>query len=180
MNAPKAGSRSTGLSSASSPTKHNARNDRRHRSFQLPSPVPTSPVIARGEAPAPVSRKSLVTPGWFPKEGPQPFLWSFQGGLGGIRNPPRIFLRGSGGVFFQFGKNTSPYAAKHPWRPRLVNRPRHAESSCPTEFCRDENPAGLPQRPRSVDLPPIFPLAILEDCVKLLSEATAPHGAARR
>ena len=65
-------------------------------------------------------------PGRFPKEGPKPSLWSFQGGLGGnskspqnfssgvwgeIRNPPRIFLRGSGGVFFQFGKNTSPAAA---------------------------------------------------------------------
>ena len=34
-----------------------------------------------------------VTPGWFPKEGPQPFLWSFQGGAGReIEIPPGIFL----------------------------------------------------------------------------------------
>ena len=26
--------------------------------------------------PSPVPRNSPVTPGWFPKEGPQPFLWS--------------------------------------------------------------------------------------------------------
>ena len=36
---------------------------------------------------------SPVTPGWFPKEGPQPFLWSFQGGPGReIEIPPGIFL----------------------------------------------------------------------------------------
>ena len=63
-----------------------------------------------------------VPPGWFPKEGPLPFLWSFQGGSGReIEIPPRIFLRGSGGVFFQFGKNTPPDAAglpRHPASPR--------------------------------------------------------------
>ena len=68
----KAGSRSAGLSSPSFPARRSARNDSRHRSLQLSSPVPTSLVP-----------ESPVTPRRFPKEGPKPFLWSFQGGPGG-------------------------------------------------------------------------------------------------
>ena len=41
---PNAGSRSTRPSSTSSSASQNARNDRRHQSLRLPSPVPTSPV----------------------------------------------------------------------------------------------------------------------------------------
>ena len=40
-----------------------------------------------------------VPPGWFPKEGPLPFLWSFQGGSGReIEIPPGSFSFAS--VFF--------------------------------------------------------------------------------
>ena len=95
---PNAGSRSAGPSSPSSSARQNARNDRRHQSLHLPSPVPTSPVSAQRSAhalrpPQGPNLLSLVIPGWFPKEGPQPFLWSFQGGSGReIEIPPRIFL----------------------------------------------------------------------------------------
>ena len=68
-------------------------------------------------------------PGGFPRGGAAPF-WSFLGGSGReIEIPPRIFLRGSGGVFFQFGKNTSPDAAGHPLLPPVANRPpgRHPQ-----------------------------------------------------
>ena len=41
----------------------------------------------------------------------RPFLWLSQGGLGGNRNPPRIFLGEREGVFFQFGKNTPSQAS---------------------------------------------------------------------
>ena len=77
----------------SSPANQNTWNDRRHQSLHLPSPVPTSPVSAQRSAhalrpPQGPNLLSLVIPGWFPKEGPQPFLWSFQGGSGReIRNP---------------------------------------------------------------------------------------------
>ena len=88
---PNAGSRSTGPSSTSSPASQNARNDSRHQSLHLPSPVPTSFVP-----------ESPVTPGWFPKEGPQPFLWSFQGGRQGghSKSPLTIFLGKREGIFF--------------------------------------------------------------------------------
>ena len=43
---PNAGSRSTGPSPPSSPANQNTRNDRRHQSLPLPSPVPTSPASA--------------------------------------------------------------------------------------------------------------------------------------
>ena len=60
-----------------------------------PSFVPRLNVLrkARSEASAPRLPKIPVPPGWFPKEGPQPFLWSFQGGAGReIEIPPGIFL----------------------------------------------------------------------------------------
>ena len=74
---PNAGSRSTRLLSPSSPASQNARNDSRHQSIHLSSPVSAQRSV-RARLP-----ESPVTPGWFPKEGPRPFLWSFQGGLGG-------------------------------------------------------------------------------------------------
>ena len=33
-----------------------------------------------------------VPPGWFPKEGPLPFLWSSEGSGGGIETPPEFFF----------------------------------------------------------------------------------------
>ena len=95
---PNAGSRYARPSSTPSPTRQSVRNDSGHQSLHLPSPVPTSPVSAQRSAhalrpPQGPNLLSLVIPGWFPKEGPQPFLWSFQGGSGReIEIPPRIFL----------------------------------------------------------------------------------------
>ncbi len=57
--------------------KAGTRNDSRHQSIHLSSPVSAQRSV-RARLP-----ESPVTPGWFPKEGPRPFLWSFQGGLGG-------------------------------------------------------------------------------------------------
>ena len=86
-------------------------------------PRPNVPRKARSKAPAPVSPKSSVTSRKVSK-GRAAALPLVVGGVWGRnRNAPRIFLRGSGGVFFQFGKNTSPDAAKHPWHPRPVGLP---------------------------------------------------------
>ena len=73
----------------SSPANQNTRNDRRHQSLPLPSPVPMSPASAAKRPRLSFGKSPVtVTPGWFPKEGPQTFLWSFQGGSGReIRNP---------------------------------------------------------------------------------------------
>ena len=49
---PNAGSRYARPSSTPSPTRQSVRNDSGHQSLHLPSPVPTSPVNARSEAPA--------------------------------------------------------------------------------------------------------------------------------
>ena len=85
-----AGSRSTRPSSlSSSARRRSARNDRRHQGLPLPSHVPTSPVSAKRPRSSFGKSPVTVTPGWFPKEGPKPFLWSFQGGCQGEnRNPP--------------------------------------------------------------------------------------------
>ena len=110
-----------------SSARQNARNDRRHRSLPFPSPVPTSPVSAQRSAhalrpPQGPNLLSLVIPGWFPKEGPQPFLWSFQGGSGReIRNP-----RGA--------PSRRPQAAEHlppspPPQRRAQRRERHTEKA---------------------------------------------------
>ena len=56
MNAPKAGSTSTGLSSASSPARRSARNDRRH-----PVPRPNALRKARSEAPASLIPRRAAT-----------------------------------------------------------------------------------------------------------------------
>ena len=53
----------------------------------------------------------LPSPGGIPKGGRSPPLVVSRGSGREIEIPPRIFLRGCGGVFFQFGKNTSPLAA---------------------------------------------------------------------
>ena len=103
-----AGSRSAGPSSTSFSARRSVRNDRRRQSFQLSSHVSTSFVTARSEAPAPVSPKSPVTPERFPKEGPKPFLWSFQGGLGGNTKFHReSFLGSARGYSFDL-KRISP------------------------------------------------------------------------
>ena len=123
---PNAGSRSTGPSSTSSPASQNARNDSRHQSLHLPSPVPTSFVP-----------ESPVTPGWFPKEGPQPFLWSFQGGSGReIRNPSQNLSWEARGDILLIRKEY-PLASRRPSSAapharQGGNLRRHAESSCPT------------------------------------------------
>ena len=68
--------RTTRPSSISSAAKRNPLNDREH-----PAPIPRPTVPRKPRSPVP-------PPGWFPKEGPKPFLWSFQGGSGReIRNP---------------------------------------------------------------------------------------------
>ena len=58
----------------------------------VPCPnVPRNRVQRSAHAPSPKNPPYPL--GWFPKEGPQPFLWSFQGGSGReIEIPPRIFL----------------------------------------------------------------------------------------
>ena len=114
---PSAGLRSAGPSSPSSPTRRGVRNDRRHQSLHLSSHVSTSPVSARRSARARLPEIPRNPREGFQRKGRSPSFGRFKGVWGEIRNPPRIFLRGSGGVFFQFGKNTSPDAAKHPWHP---------------------------------------------------------------
>ena len=103
-----AGSRSAGPSSTSFSARRSVRNDRRRQSFQLSSHVSTSFVTARSEAPAPVSPKSPVTPERFPKEGPKPFLWSFQGGLGGNSKSPQNFSSGVWGCILSIRKEYIP------------------------------------------------------------------------
>ena len=109
-------------------------------------------------------------PGRVSKGGQRPPFGRFKGVWGEIRNPPRIFLRGSGGVFFQFGKNTSPDAAKHPWHPWPVGQPPRRGRKPPIfigsprpewdaphrAFDRRINPqmSSLP-----LDIPPIFLLS---------------------
>ena len=108
---------------------------------------------------APPSHSGMVSKG----RARRPFLWSFQGGAGReIEIPPRIFLRGSGGVFFQFGKNTSPDAAKHPWHPRLVNRPPTA--GCGHPALRSSDGAGSKSRRASPAPPAIQPTPHFPSC----------------
>ena len=86
---PNVGARTTRPSPTSSPTRQNALNRRKHPAPDSRPTVPRKP------------RSPVHPPGWFPKEGPQPFLWSFQGGSGReIEIPPRIFLRDCQGGFF--------------------------------------------------------------------------------
>ena len=109
-----AGSRSAGPSSTSFSARRSVRNDRRRQSFQLSSHVSTSFVTARSEAPAPVSPKSPVTPERFPKEGPKPFLWSFQGGLGGNSKSPQNFSSGVWGCILSIRKEYIPSGSGPP------------------------------------------------------------------
>ena len=102
---PNAGSRSTRLLSPSSPASQNARNDSRHQSIHLSSPVSAQRSV-RARLP-----ESPVTPGWFPKEGPRPFLWSFQGGLGGNTKATDLHRHPRRGVV------TPPYGMPHRGRP---------------------------------------------------------------
>ena len=119
--------------------------DRRARRLGVPRPRLSSP----------------VPPGGFPKGGRCPPL--VVGGVWGRnRNAPRIFLRGSGGVFFQFGKNTSPDAAKHPWHPRLVNRPPTA--GCGHPALRSSDGAGSKSRRASPAPPAIRPTPHFPSC----------------
>ena len=83
------GSRSTRPSSlSSSARRRSARNDRRHQGLPLPSPVPTAPVSAKRPRSSFGKSPVTVTPGWFPKEGPQPFLWPFPGRSAFLRRLP--------------------------------------------------------------------------------------------
>ena len=118
----------------------------------LPSPVPPSPV---NPAPRPTRRG-------FQRRGPQASPLVVGGVWGRNRNAPRIFLRGSGGVFFQFGKNTSPDAAKHPWHPRLVNRPPTA--GCGHPALRSSDGAGSKSRRASPAPPAIRPTPHFPSC----------------
>ena len=78
-----------------------------------PSPHPSSPVPPQGDDLHPPSHSGKVSKG---RAAALPLVVS-RGSGGKFEIPPEFFLRGSGGVFFQFGKNTSPDAAKHPWHP---------------------------------------------------------------
>ena len=81
---------------------------RRGRRPRRPAPVLSSPV----------PHNSPITPRKVSKGRAAALPLVVSRGSGGkFEIPPEFFLRGSGGVFFQFGKNTSPDAAKHPWHP---------------------------------------------------------------
>ena len=79
----------------------------------------------------------------FQRRGPRPPSLGVSRGSGGkSRNPPRIFLRGPGGVFFQFGKNTSPDAAGHHLLPLPAGTAGHPGPG------PGPNAAGHPLHPR--------------------------------
>ena len=135
---PNAGSRSTGPSSTSSPASQNARNDSRHQSLHLPSPVPTSFVP-----------ESPVTPGWFPKEGPQPFLWSFQGGRqGGNSKSPLNF---SSGVWGMYSFNLERIHPQMP--PSILGTPRPV-GQLPRRGVGDAASCRMSRRGRTLHIPP--------------------------
>ena len=96
---PNAGSESTGPSPPSSPANQNTRNDRRHQSLPLPSPVPTSPASAQRSArPFELPRTLRDS---FQRKGRSPSFGRFKEGLGGkFEIPPRIFLGKREGIFF--------------------------------------------------------------------------------
>ena len=113
---PNAGSRSTRPSSTSSSASQNARNDRRHQSLRLPSPVPTSPVkraqrSARARLPEIPCDPGMVSKG---RAAALPLVVS-RGSGGEIRKPP-IFIGTPGGVWSPrptgahsaFDRNQSP------------------------------------------------------------------------
>ena len=85
----------------STPEERAGTEPRPYRSIAVPSSGPmwaSAPTKGRESgSPRPPRGRNLpspVTPGWFlPKEGPQPFLWSFQGGVRGkIEIPPEFFF----------------------------------------------------------------------------------------
>ena len=94
----------------------------------LPSPVPPSPVT-----PAPLS----TPPGWFPKEGPKPFLWSWEGSGGGIETPPEFFFGGLGVYSFNLKRI-------HPQMPRVITRslspPERRDTPAPNRGAKKELP----------------------------------------
>ena len=92
---PRAGSRTARLSSPSFSTKHGTPNDSTHPAPGSFVPRPNVPRKRAAKRPRPSPGNLPYLLGWFPKEGPQPFLWSFQGVSGGNTKSPRESFLGS-------------------------------------------------------------------------------------